>query len=1018
MKRLLLMGTLLTAMTAQAQEQITFYWPNERVTELKDGGQYFIYNTAYDASSDPNDRGSFLYAQESGNFGTLNPKQFANVFITQNANYTFQFYKKADAENVYQIKNAANSWINFNGAKSESAVDFYIKPWATSDAPKANLEAKMDDGTRTSDLNSAKVWTVTNNASNSTAWNGNGSFTTWGTAHPYAFYSVKSVELTGEDEIKCYNEINNRNGMISDIAWNLQTLYGKVKDGNKYFSNHPETNPSENSSYANLVDGNDNSYFHSSWSSVGTDKHYLRAELPEATKDFYIITKRRTNVNTNRPTSMLVEGSDAAEGTYTAITTLTELPVLENEYYYFSDKISSDAAYQYIRFTAQATNNGNAFFTFSEFYVIESNSETDDYMAQIKAFYHNEAARNPKDENFVNSFDAAKYNTVAQVQEDLRLQLAKKAITALIAENADKHAADPALGQYPTEAYNALKTAAEKEPTTSAELNEAITTFKFSINAPVFTINGTFKGGYQSVGKSIYYKAEDTEHPLWWDKATNKYDKTMLWKFAGSTSTTAETGKTYTAMNMAEMVYFWNIEQLNVTETNPTNTDGIVLIKTAGDNTPVHADSHGYIVRWGNSEPTSASGWKIEYVGESFTIDQIDDEKLTAYASLKALVSECEPYSGHIGSGLNQFSCEGHDFEKALANAKTITDQDIYQNPALDATSALTELQAAKNALAINQPEAGKFYRLKGKTTNKYIVSYAANGRPYMQEDGSDQTTVFYLSADNRLTGYSSLNMSGNGNFYNDEGHPFTFSASPIIGYYAIRQSSNDNGYLLDYSATNDKLDNWSDPKDERCAWILEEVTDAALQPKLTKAMTAEYATLAAPVALNIPAGVSAYTVTVDETKETAVLEEVTDVIPAGVAVLLKKEGAESNFDFTYAPEGTTENENALVGVYKETAVDGDVNAYILGNGSKGIGFYQMSKEDRTLGGNKAYLVLPKEAQGIRSITIGGPTTGIEENVTETAGAEEYYDLQGRRVMNPVKGIYVTKSGKKVLFCK
>lgn len=1018
MKKLLLMSSLLTAMAAQAQEPITFYWPNERVTELTDGGRYFIYNTAYDASSVPNDRGSFLYAQESGNFGTLDPKQYANVFITQNANYTFQIYKKADAENVYQIKNAANSWINFNGAKSENAVDFYIKPWATSDAQKGNLEAKMDDGSRTSDLDNAKVWTVTNNASNSTAWNGNGGFTTWGVAHPYAFYSVKSVELTGEDEIKCYNEINNRNGMISDIAWNLQTLYGKVKDGNKYFSNHPETNPSENSSYANLVDGNDNSYFHSSWSSVGTDKHYLRAELPEATKDFYIITKRRTNVNTNRPTSMLVEGSDAAEGTYTAITTLTELPVLENEYYYFSDKISSDAAYQYIRFTPQATNNGFAYFTFSEFYVIESNPETDAYMAQIKAFYHNEAARNPKDENFVNSFDAAKYNAVAQIQEALRLTLTKNAITTLIEENADKHAADPALGQYPTEAYNALKASAENPDATSAELNEAITTFKFSINAPVFTINGAFNGGYKTTGKSIYYKAEDTANPLWWDKATNKYDKTMLWKFAGSTSTTAEVGQTYTAMNMAENVYFWNVEQLNVTETNPTNTNGIVLIKTAGDNTPVHADSHGYIVRWNNSEPTSASAWTIEYVGESFDIDQINDEQMAAYAALKNLIAECEPYIGHIGDGLNQYSCEGHDFAAALAKAKEISNQDIYQNPTLDAVSALTELQAAKNALAMNMPEAGKYYRIKSKTTGKYIVSYAESGRPVMQEGGSDQTTVFYLSADSRLTGYTSLNMSGNGNFYSDGGHPFNFSASPVIGYYTIRQTSNANGYLMDYSADSGKLDNWSDPKDERCAWILEEVNEPAQQPKLNKQMTAEYATLAAPVALNIPTGVKAYTVTVDEAQETAILEEVNEVIPAGTAVILKKESDESSFDFTYAPEGSTENSNSLVGVYKATNVAADINAYILGNGSEGIGFYQMNAGDRTLGANKAYLALPATMSHVRSITIGGPTTGIEDAVAEGVEAEEYYDLQGRRVMNPVKGIYVTKSGKKVIFNK
>ena len=365
-----------------------------------------------------------------------------------------------------------------------------------------------------------------------------------------------------------------------------------------------------------------------------------------------------------------------------------------------------------------------------------------------------------------------------------------------------------------------------------------------------------------------------------------------------------------------------------------------------------------------------------------------------------------------------EYSCEGHDFAAALAKAKEISSQDIYQNPTLDAGSAQTELQAAKNALAINMPEAGKYYRIKSKTTGKYIVSYAESGRPVMQEDGSDQTTVFYLSADKRLTGYASLNMSGNGNFYNDGGHTFNFTASPVIGYYAIHQTSNSNGYLLDYSATNGKLDNWSDPKDERCAWILEEVNEPAQQPKLNKQMTAEYATLAAPVALNIPAGVKAYTVTVDETKESAILEEVSEVIPAGTAVILKKEGAESSFDFTYAPEGSTENSNSLVGVYKATNVAANINAYILGNGNSGIGFYQMSADDRTLGANKAYLALPATMSQVRSITIGGPTTGIENTVTDGTQTEEYYDLQGRRVLNPTKGIYVTKSGKKVLFNK
>ena len=297
-----------------------------------------------------------------------------------------------------------------------------------------------------------------------------------------------------------------------------------------------------------------------------------------------------------------------------------------------------------------------------------------------------------------------------------------------------------------------------------------------------------------------------------------------------------------------------------------------------------------------------------------------------------------------------------------------------------------------------------------------------------MMTNTADASTVFYLTADNRLITPEGVSVTEYfiKNQNSGLGSEFTFEDAGEERYFIVTDHSIETtaGRGAWYAtAAGNAVDRWvnksgSDAYQSKtqCAWYIEEVTDATQQPKLTKTMTAEYATLAAPVALNIPAGVKAYTVTVDEAKETAVLEEVADVIPAGVAVLLKKEGTESSFDFTFAPEGSTENENSLTGVYVTTAISSDINAYILGNGSEGLGFYQMSTDDRNLGANKAYLVLPKEAQAIRSIIIGGPTTGIEGTVAEGVETEEYYDLQGRRVMNPTKGFYVTKSGKKVIF--
>lgn len=47
---------------------------------------------------------------------------------------------------------------------------------------------------------------------------------------------------------------------------------------------------------------------------------------------------------------------------------------------------------------------------------------------------------------------------------------------------------------------------------------------------------------------------------------------------------------------------------------------------------------------------------------------------------------------------------------------------------------------------------------------------------------------------------------------------------------------------------------------------------------------------------------------------------------------------------------------------------------------------------------------------------IGGTTTGINSIETGEAENEVYFDLQGRRVNSPKKGLYITSQGKKVIF--
>ena len=173
-------------------------------------------------------------------------------------------------------------------------------------------------------------------------------------------------------------------------AWNktqtwapiLQALGGLATKGEQFTSNAKE---SSEGSYDALVDGEYTTYFHSTWSGSADADHYLQAELPEAVKDFYIYFKKRSQNNNNRPTDIIVSGSNDGEA-FTQITEINEgLPTGATPLDYISAKISGAEAYKYLRFTIVDTNNhavdksaeGHKFFTFSEFYILPSNALTD-----------------------------------------------------------------------------------------------------------------------------------------------------------------------------------------------------------------------------------------------------------------------------------------------------------------------------------------------------------------------------------------------------------------------------------------------------------------------------------------------------------------------------------------------------------------------------------------------------------------------------------------------------------------
>ena len=75
-----------------------------------------------------------------------------------------------------------------------------------------------------------------------------------------------------------------------------------------------------------------------------------------------------------------------------------------------------------------------------------------------------------------------------------------------------------------------------------------------------------------------------------------------------------------------------------------------------------------------------------------------------------------------------------------------------------------------------------------------------------------------------------------------------------------------------------------------------------------------------------------------------------------------------------------------------------------------------MNGNDKTLAAHKAFLAIPKTSAAPSFIGFGG-TTGIDATLNDNGqmiNDNVIYDLSGRRVMNPTKGLYII-NGKKVV---
>ena len=181
---------------------------------------------------------------------------------------------------------------------------------------------------------------------------------------------------------------------------------------------------------------------------------------------------------------------------------------------------------------------------------------------------------------------------------------------------------------------------------------------------------------------------------------------------------------------------------------------------------------------------------------------------------------------------------------------------------------------------------------------------------------------------------------------------------------------------------------------------------DLIYQPSVNIGSTG-YATLGYPAALDLT-GIEAYTAAVSGDK--VVLTSVKGKkIPAGTGIILKGSG---DVTIPLTTETTDEIGTNHLHVSDGTVTGDESSIYVLANKDpNGVGFYLLQSGD-ALAAGKAYL---KVSGGVASARQFIGFGGID-NLTPTLSKGEgvYFDLQGRRVAQPTKGLYIV-NGKVVV---
>ena len=187
------------------------------------------------------------------------------------------------------------------------------------------------------------------------------------------------------------------------------------------------------------------------------------------------------------------------------------------------------------------------------------------------------------------------------------------------------------------------------------------------------------------------------------------------------------------------------------------------------------------------------------------------------------------------------------------------------------------------------------------------------------------------------------------------------------------------------------------------------------------------YTTFACPRPLDLsslPKGLTAYKATVDAANSRVQFTKMDQTVPANTGMLLEGTAGKT-YAIPVADSGTTPDGNVfLVNSTGSTfSADGDYTYFAMKKASSASDvpiFATFNPSSVAIPTNKAYLKVLTTSLGDEARQLicvfneEGGTTGINTVQGEGFRKNSFYNLQGQRVDNPTKGLYI-KDGKKVI---